>query len=168
MYQYAPAEIYCGQPQLKVGYRQQNAALLQFALSSIPGDATVTRATLQLYAAGWGGADITLGAYAVRRDVTICQANWNQARVGNPWAQPGCNDTVTDRRELPESTVKTAGIGQWYSLDLTALVQAWLNGSVANNGVLLRADYSNATFYLASAEAATTNLRPRLIVTYHR
>jgi hypothetical protein len=167
MYQYAPAENYCGQPQLKVGYRQQNAALIQFALSSIPSDATVTRATLQLYAAGWGGADATLGAYAVRRDVTICQANWNQARFGNPWALPGCNNTLTDRREFPESEVQTAGIGQWYSLDLTTLVQDWVNGSLVNNGVLLRADYSNSVFYLSSAEAATTSQRPKLIVTYH-
>ncbi|MGQ9493272.1 MAG: DNRLRE domain-containing protein, partial [Anaerolineae bacterium] len=127
----------------------------------------MTRATLQLYAAGWGGTNISIGAYAISRTVTMSQSTWNQAQAGNPWGSPGCNNTATDRRPNPESLVTTSGVGKWYSFDLTALVQEWVNGSVPNNGVLMRAASSSAyAFYFASTEHSTAELRPKLVITY--
>ncbi len=167
-YQYAPNENYCWRDLLKVGYKQQNAAIVRFDLSSIPADVIVTEAALQLYATGWSGSDLTLGAYAITRDVSMCQATWNRAQSGNLWGQPGCNDTSTDRRASPESTVSTSGIKKWYSFDLTTAVQEWLDGGLANNGVLLRGSsrLSKAAFYFASAEKSSISERPRLIITY--
>ena len=60
--------------------------------------------------------------------------------LGATWFIPGCNDILRDRRELPESTVTTAGIARWYRFDLKALVQQWLDGTTPNNGALLRCE----------------------------
>lgn len=166
LYQYAASANYCRQNTLKVGWKQQYAALLRFDLGSIPAGAVVMQATLQVYAIGWGGADTTLGAFVVQCDADLCQATWNQARVGNAWGLPGCNHVTTDRRASPEDSVTTSGIKKWYSLNLTSAVQGWVDGSLANRGALLRASYSPTSLQFASAESATPGLRPRLVVTY--
>jgi hypothetical protein len=168
IYQNAPDDNYCLQDVLNVGREQQYAALVRFDLSSIPSDARVVESTLQLYASGWDGSDMTIDAYRIRRDVSICQATWNQAGDANPWDLPGCNDTDTDRGATPESSLTTSGISKWYSFNLTIAVQDWVNGRLANNGVLLRGAESGSTslFRFASAEVGTSSLRPKLVITY--
>ena len=166
IYQYAPDTRYPWQDLLKVGYKQHNAALVRFDLSSIPTGATITEAELQLYASGWSGSDITLGTYCILRNSHPDQATWNQARTGAYWAQPGCNDTASDRRPAPESSLTTSSVARWYGFDLTPLVQDWVNGTLTNKGVLLRATYSSHSFRFASAQNTSASIRPRLVVTY--
>ena len=165
IYQYTPDSKYYLRDQLKVGYKQRNATLVSFDLSSIPADASVTQAALGIYATGWSGSDITIGAYRILRNSDLAQATWNQAQTDNYWRQPGCNDTSFDRRLDPESSLTTSSIGKWYDFDLTSLVQEWVNGTQVNNGVLLRATYSPPSFYFASAQSAS-NLRPKLVISY--
>jgi hypothetical protein len=168
IYQYEPDTNRCGDNTLRVGYKQRYAAPLRFDVSTIPSGSTVTEANLEVYAKGWGGSDMTVDAFRILRDVSMCQATWNQAATGNAWGVAGCNDTVTDRAVAPESSVHTTGINKWYSFDLTALVQEWVNGSLANNGVLLRgaSAWLSEEFYWISAEDALIYLRPKLGITY--
>ena len=167
IYLYAPATNYCAHNLLYVGYRQQYATLMRFDLAPIPANAIVTEATLELYAVGWSGYDPPIDTHVILRNVDLCQATWNVAEEGNPWGQPGCNDTATDRHGLPESSLTTHGIGQWYSFGLTAAVQGWLDGSLANNGVLLRgANTISAALRFAAVQNNDLSLRPRLVVTY--
>jgi hypothetical protein len=168
IYRYAPATNYYTQHLLQIGYKQQHAALMRFELSSvIPSGATVTRAGLDIYAAGWSGADLTIDAFRVLRPTILREATWERAHAGDTWTVPGCNDTVTDRSGLPQSSVTTQGPRRWYHFDLTDLVQAWVNGSLDNFGVLLRAaSTSTGLFYIGSNEGDMVELRPRLVVTY--
>lgn len=166
LYRYAPDVNYCSSPLLKVGYRQTNLGLMSFDLSPLPPSATVVSATLEMWAVGWGGADARIGAYAVLRDISLCESTWNLARVGSPWSTPGCDGTTLDREERPRSWVTTAGIRRWYTFDLTGLVRQWVDGRLLNRGVLLRPEYSNSSFMLASAEYPDVTLRPRLIIRY--
>jgi hypothetical protein len=169
LYQYDPAVNYCRDTLFKVGYKQQNAGLLRFALPALPDDVAITTATLQVFAYGWSGENMSLGAYVVTRTVDVCEATWEQARAGNNWGSRGGNDITTDRRPDPESTVTTTGNHQWYDLDLTAAVQGWRQGTLANNGVLLRGTtMAEVSFYFASAEFDTIEYRPRLIVKWRR
>ena len=168
VYLYAPTSNYCGADQLRVGYKQQYAGLIRFDVSSIPADAVVTGASLQLYAAAWGGANLEIGAYYISRTLSYCQATWNVASTGNLWGSAGCNNTITDRRAVPESQLTTSGPFVWYSWPVTQVVQGWVSGSLANSGLLLRGmSITNAaSFYLASAEYGSVGLRPRLVVYY--
>ncbi|MGC8787032.1 MAG: DNRLRE domain-containing protein, partial [Anaerolineae bacterium] len=163
-----PGSTYCALNLFKVGYRQQYTTWLHFDLYPIPANAIVTRATLQVYAAAWGGSDITLEVYRSLRKVNACQATWNQAETGTPWGAPGANDTSTDRTAMPESNGTTSGLAKWYSFDITMLVQDWLNGHFANYGLFLRgaSPFDNGIFQFASAEHTSTDLRPKLVITY--
>ncbi|MBC7231711.1 MAG: DNRLRE domain-containing protein [Chloroflexi bacterium] len=168
IHKWNPDTNYCSLNSFRVGYRQQYAALLYFDLASTPANALVTEAYLEVYAGGWGGSDMTLEAYRILRRLDICQATWNRASVGNPWASPGGNDTTTDRPATPDSSLTTRGVNKWYRFRLTSLVQDWVSGRLANNGIMLRGSSPSSSdiFYFTSAQSESISLRPRLVVTY--
>lgn len=153
-----------------MGYKQQYAAVIRFDLLAVPADSAVTQATLQLYAEGWGGLNLDIGAYCITRTTAIHEITWNEARSGVPWGLAGCNDTSSDRRAMAESVIATEGPRRWYSLDLTSVVQGWVNGTLPNHGLLLRgvSAVSRTSFSFASAEGLDTRLRPKLVITYWR
>jgi hypothetical protein len=169
MYRYAPDVRYTTDSVLRVGTKQQYASLLRFDLSSIPTEAVVVRAALQLYGAGWGGINVGMGAHVISRTVTVGEVTWNRAQEANRWGEAGCTSTVTDRRGLYESPVMTSGTGKWYSFPVSSAVQQWVDGTLANNGLLLRATllHYTTTFSFASSETGTIANRPRLVVTYY-
>jgi len=168
IYQYNPdnSENYRWQAQLKVGYKQQYASILRFDLSSIPPNATITQATLQLFAEGWSGSAVSLGAYLITRSTTVHQATWNSAQTGYPWAAPGANHVPSDRLSSPHSSVTVSSIGGWSSLDLTQAVQDWISTNRPNNGILLRATLGTSSVHFSSAQCPAIGNRPRLVVTY--
>jgi hypothetical protein len=169
IYKYDPDVSYYGDATIRVGQKQQWATLLRFNLSSIPSNAVITRATLEIYAVGWGGTDVGMNAYAVFRSTTLSQATWNRAQSSNPWAVAGCDSTTTDRRADAESGAMTSGFGKWSIFPVASAVQGWVSGSLANNGFLLRAPWlkyaDNVSF--ASSEYSDVTIRPRLVVTYY-
>lgn len=167
IFTYDESVNHCTQDTLHVGYRQQNAALLRFDLSPIPSGATITHATLQLYATGWSGINTSAEMLTVLRAWNVCQATWARASTDLPWGVPGCKGSGSDYVLSPRETTTLNGIARWYSWDVTGPLQAWLSGQLANNGVLIRQDtFSSAAFQFASSERASQGVRPRLIVTY--
>ena len=167
IYRYQPGANYSLSPLLRVGYRRNFGALLRFDLAALPQGAVIDDARLELYAAGWSGADVTVGAYAISSTMMISETSWNQPLGGAWWSLGGANDVFVDRREAPEDELTTNGPLQWYRWELTDLVQQWVAG-LPNNGVLLRQSvYDNASFHFASAEHGVPALRPRLVIHYH-
>ena len=152
-----------------VGNRQTFAIIVHFSLYPVPTDAQVTRATLQLKSAGWSGTyqNLTINAFGLLRAVTFSELTWLEARWGWPWAVPGARGVGTDRRTVPESTVTTTGPYKWYDFDVTGLVQAWLSGAVANNGVLLEAaDTSTYSHAFGVVAGKYPEDRPRLVIEF--
>jgi hypothetical protein len=151
------------------GERGRQNALVQFGLSPIPGGANIVEARLELYCSGWSGAsaEVTAGAYGVLRNTTITQATWNQAQTGNPWNTPGCDGLGSDREGTAQSSLVFGSIARWYSWDVTDLVQRWVDGTLTNNGVVVRADSGQGAYAFSSSEGSMIERRPRLVVTYN-
>ncbi len=163
-----PSQLNCNEPSIRIGANRDFAGLMRFDLSSIPSTAEIVSATLQLYDLRWAeGKNIGIGAYVISRTVDVCQASWNEARSGEPWGAPGCQDALTDRRPDPEASFTTAGLSRWYSLNVTKAVREWLNGSVPNNGLLLLGPADSSEIHdFASASHAQQTERPKLSIAY--
>ncbi len=164
---YSPNQNYSASSPLRVGYKQRRASIVKFNLAPIPPEAVIETATLQLYADGWSGVSVPLSVYYITRTNVISEVTWGAASASLPWGQPGCEDTTADRRASPEASVVVNRIDRWWEFDVAAVVQGWANGSLANNGLLLRGDssYNSAYINFSSSEAVLAD-RPKLVVTY--
>lgn len=109
-------------------------ALLAFDLDGLGlTGADVTQATIGLYvrdgaSVGFPFANPTPAA-PVTVNLTALGGSWDEATVG--WGtEPAPIGGVVD-------SVEVDGIGVWVTFDVTSLVQAWLDGTIENHGVVL-------------------------------
>jgi hypothetical protein len=73
---------------------------------------------------------------------------------------------LTDFCPEAESSFTSWSIRKWYDLDVTSLVQDWIDGSRPNHGVVFRSLESTSSLWFASAENSDRLLRPKLVITY--
>ena len=133
-------------------------SLVRFDLASVPAGATVTSATLRLYhKSSWDYPDRSRPARAYR-----AQDAWNE--LSSTWDnQPAFSDGYG-------SVAIVHGDYGWVEMSVTDLVQAWLDGSHANHGIVVRgdentsADSGHRDFY--TREADGTTYAPQLVVVY--
>ncbi len=149
----------------------QKRALLRFDLSSIPVDAIVSSATLQLNLEGIGSANSgTAEVYRVTEDWLEGSGGgvtcWNGAswleRDGacGTWATPGGSFAVTPEASAPIDWLSPGAV-TW---DLTSLVSTWVDGSYPNQGMMLipSSGINHANF--TTGDAPDASLHPKLTV----
>ncbi len=153
--------------ELKVGARGEIATLLRFELSSIPRQATITSARLQVYAYHCEGeADLSLGAYAVRRPWMENGATWNEASPGVPWGSAGCSHSFSDRAAQPSDEVRAWSTG-WYTWSVTEDVQRMVSDPGTNAGWLIsQKDDGPGVISFYASEGDRVGYRPKLLVEY--
>jgi len=123
---------------------QQSNALLSWATTDIPKDAKVFEATLSLVADGSSSAARTVNLHRVTTQWDA-SATWTRARLLAGW-----NGGDYDPQVLASIDVKAAGT---YSMDVTALVDAWYNNAQSNYGMLLRLPNPGQTVNFYSRES---------------
>jgi hypothetical protein len=132
---------------------------LQFDLIGIPSTAVVTNADLGLYYFFTSGAVATpIGAYRVTGTWTEGGITWNN--------QPTSAATQVYTRTVPASA--TNAFLYW---DIDSLVQGWIDGSIPNQGVMLR-DIDEGTVeaykdFRSSDYATDITKRPKLVIYYY-
>jgi len=161
------------------GDEENRSSLMRWDISALPSDITIESATVELYHSENGasndmlvelyrvtGAWVEGTGYEINPGVgyTPDGATWATSDGSTPWTTPGGDYAATALDQI--TLADDLGDG-WISLDATAAVQAWVAGSAPNYGLLLRSLSGEYTYhYFHSREAATANLRPRLVVTY--
>jgi len=163
---------FCRQSNLTVGYDgiYPNRVPLQFNIAALqsagymPANAVVQSADLGLYLSGSStGTATTVSAYALTQAWTQ-GATWNTYDGTNAWGTPGGQFTS---QPVATSTVSTTpGWVHWYPS--AQLVQGWVDGSVANTGLILKEPNESVVNLLQfySAEYATSSYWPSLKITY--
>ncbi|MGD0136307.1 MAG: DNRLRE domain-containing protein, partial [Bryobacteraceae bacterium] len=129
-------------------------AYIQFNLSSIPsGDtgADITQATLKLYV----NAVTKAGSF----NVDYVNGTWSEGTIDANNA-PALGSTIAASVPLT-----TADKNQYILIDVTAAVQAWLNGSQANDGIALVGN-SPLNASLDSKENTTTSHSAELDIVF--
>lgn len=114
-------------------------ALVQFdtaELRDVLGDSLVTNADLYFW---WTSStnpvtDVALDVHALSRSWSAV-ATWNKYTSVSYWTRPGgdYSTTVETRR-----TLQAGWAGGWTGLGVGGLVQGWLDGSITNNGVVVK------------------------------
>jgi len=142
-------------------------ALLWFNVSSIPANATITSAVLQLYKTGApGGGTINVSVYRVNStsNWNETEVTWNNLTSTTTWSTAGGDYDPTEYdRQAVNNTV-----GIWHSWNITALVQSWTNGTYPNYGLILVIpdDTSNKIRQFASSDSANPAQWPQFLVSY--
>ena len=124
---------------------------IQFNLSGIPAGATVSKATLRLF----------VDAVAAKGSFDVYQLNsaWSESTL--TYATPAPTPGLSATGGHPIS-ITAASINQFLLIDITALAQAWVNGSIPNNGIALGLTSATGTFSFDSKESLLTGNGPEL------
>jgi hypothetical protein len=132
---------------------------IQFDLSTVPADAVVVDANLKLYQSStFGDANFTIGLHNVISAWDESTITWN--------LQPTCSVDAETTSDI------TIGDINWKSWEIGTLVQAWLDGSITNYGVVLK-DTDEASvgfggaYFWASDYTADISKRPELVIDYY-
>jgi hypothetical protein len=125
-------------------------SFIQFNLSGLPANATVSKATLRLYV-----------------DAITTGGSFDVYEVDTPWAERTLNFTNAPTPGLSATGSKPVSIGssscnQFVVVDITTLVQDWVNGTVANNGIALKLTSASGGFSFDSKESPLTSHEPEL------
>lgn len=132
-----------------------NRGLVKFNLSSIPADSTVTSATLYLNEKHKKSGQTT---YIYR--VT---SNWNENTVTwLSWSLLGgdFDSGISYFTFLPDQQ------DCMLTMDITSLVQAWVNGTYPNYGLMLYSTGPNQAISYYSKEDGTASRHPKLDIIY--
>jgi predicted esterase len=141
--------------------------LVRFDLTSLPADAVVVSASLELtiYYQSAAFNALTLSAYPIYTPWVANEATWNRAAAGVPWETAGC-DGPADRAATPAAATSLTKAGV-YRLDVTSAAAGWLADPSGNHGLLLLArSPTSVQFNQASSEFTTVSARPKLVIVY--
>jgi hypothetical protein len=131
--------------------------LLRFDLSDIPAGASVTSARFYLVPQDDRTGQATY-LYRLTSGWSESSATWS-----SPWLEPGGDfgDSFSYAQILNEQ--KNCAI----EVNITGLVQAWVDGDFPNYGILLSTEGSNPPMrYTAKEDSANPEEAPRLLVSY--
>jgi hypothetical protein len=146
-----PGSNYGAQPVLVV--LKGSNSYLQFNLSGVPANVSIAKATLRLYVDAVGEN----GSF----DVFEVDQAWNEKTLLASNAPP-LGSSATGGHAI---AISGASGNQFLVIDVTTLVQQWVNGSLANHGVALSLTTSKGSFSFDSKESAFTSHEPELDLT---
>jgi RHS repeat-associated protein len=158
----------CTDTTIKTGWDGTNKfrSLLQFSLSSIPTGEVIQNANLNLYMTSSTTANNS--SWTVHRMFQPWDNNatWLKRNASTNWTSAGAEgDYGTGPWDTRFYSGGSVGWRQWYP---TGLVQAWINGTYGNNGLMLRqgSEAVNNVFTFTSVNSTDSAHWPQLIVTY--
>lgn len=162
---------YGGDSVITVAESSAKNGLLQFDLTGIPAGAVITSAALDIYAESSANAGSILSAYRLIQgwlegttsapSASTDGASWDKYDAVNSWSTAGGDYNLT-----PVSQTTMAATVGWYSLNLTAPVAGWVDGTIPNFGLLLRAGSGFGSASFTSSDSADAIHRPKLTINY--
>jgi len=155
-----------------------NAAILKFDLSYIPEAAFIHSAELKLYQTDAGGdATYDVSAHRViNHDPVLAESTGYTYDGSSSWTDNDVRQQKDDNAPLAQADIakaedtlsldQSSGYKGW---NVTQMVQAWVNNTESNYGVLLNSDDAasqDSHRYFASSDAPDGTVRPMLVVEF--
>ncbi|MBU0623257.1 MAG: DNRLRE domain-containing protein, partial [Candidatus Thermoplasmatota archaeon] len=101
--------------------------------------------------------------YALTTSWVELEATWNLAAIGRTWTPGGEYNPLTFYRGT------MTDVQGWHSMDVSRLVDLWLDGNLTNYGMILVPDPgtgNNVKGLISSDEMTRTTERPKLMINY--
>lgn len=140
--------------------------LVEFDLSSITANSTVSAATFSLWT-DTGYSNLSTAIHRLTAEWTESEVTWENRKTGTAWSSAGGDfDGSADATATPSST----SAGTKTDWNVASLVQEWVNGT-ANYGMLIKlvsesGSGSNKGHRFRSSATTTNNTEPKLVATY--
>ena len=148
----------------KWALNDHNHTIIRFDTSSISASETVTSALLYLRREGGNAESHDIAVREILQNSwTEGGSNWGTYNGSSSWNTAGCLGAGTDRTSTPEDTVTISTTNQYYSIDLTSLVNANLGGDVEVHIELDETGESGDFIQFTSSEG-TDGQRPELVI----
>lgn len=143
-------------------------SLLKIDLSSLPADAKITEARLELHCFNtYGSRSVTL--YPIMKEWDWGSACFNKRKDKETWNDGGKAFRVgagTADYDI-SAGVKVPAVSQGVvSWDVTDITRKWVNGSLPNNGLVLIADAPKSEMKFRSTNYKVAAERPRFVIKY--
>jgi len=149
----------------------ERRALVRFDLNELAPGTVVESATLRLYSYAQYGQMDRAGVFHADKPWSEAVATRSYYDVGEdqPWDHHmgdwlDASDVPQGDQPFDEATLVDDNTGKWIEWEVTDLVQAWLDGSLPNHGVLVRAIDGGGTHLFRSRDYDDTNVHPQLVV----
>ncbi len=134
---------------------QGSTSYVQFNLSGIPAGASISKATLRLY--------VDAVAKSGKFDVYQLNSSWAENTLTYNTPPPPLGLSATGGTGV---SITSASWNQFLLIDITALAQGWMNGTIPNNGIALAlTSGSSGSFSFDSKESLLTGNGPELEIT---
>ena len=145
----SPNGNFGGAASVHIGGPGARRALLRFDLSTLPPGST--------------GASVARANLVIFADQAGTGSTFNVVRLNSPWAEGTVsNNSVPIFGTAEVTAVPLSADSSFAAVDVTALVKAWLNGTLANNGLALVPNAAGSQIDLDSRENSTTGHYARL------
>lgn len=140
--------------------------LMRFDLSSIPPNANVTVAWLELYLIELiSGKPVGVNLYRLLKPWSEANATWTSTGLGQDWAVAGAGGEGNDREAAPFATGTLGTLKAYNRIDVLEAVRRWVREPESNYGFIIMGT-SSAEARVWSSEDTREGEQPRLIVTY--
>ena len=127
---------------------------------------TINSATIyirRLNAGGSGNANV----YRLKKTPTFNQTTWNKQNTATNWDTAGALGAADyDSTVLATAAISGTGYKSITGAGLVALIQGWVNGSIANNGFILDGDTGFATTADFGSAERNDGQRPYIAIDY--
>jgi hypothetical protein len=148
-----------------IGNRDNKRILLRFDLASIPPDAIISSAELQVCLATlYNFGQKVIYVHRIKGFWKDKEVTWYENKGKHNWTTPGGD---FDWASI-ESKVSLIGITfGWVSWDVTRAVKDWFDGKDINFGFLLKQDSNDGDeIWFLSSDLEWEAYRPRLVISY--
>lgn len=141
----------------------QIRGLIQFNVSSISSEDTITDAVIELYASTLNVANVTVTAYRITSSWNESTTTWDNKTATSLWTAKG-----GDFNTIELSTVVIDASGNWFNFSILDATKGWVNGSYPNLGIILvpsaETSDSDLTELISSDYTADASLRPKITI----